>query len=128
MNNICCTNQLVKGAALPKKSIREAMQSTINQSLRKLADAESGFANESFLDAVSAWSSLRDKGLIYKLSQFAKPEHKSSFRPVQYDLVQMILNHVEELLKQDPNICRVKLIINLLESLDIAITQPCWNQ
>ena len=127
MKDIKCTNHVAKGYHLPRKSLRKSIQATLNQSLNNLSTAEEAFKSESYIEAVSAWSSLRDKGLITKLSQYASAEYKDEFRPVQHDLFNILSTHVENLMNQNPTMCRVKLVEKLLESLYLTISQPCWN-
>jgi len=127
MKDTKCINHVVEGTYLPRKSLQTTIQETINQSLKKLTSAEEAFKNESYIEAISAWSSLRDKGLITKLTQYASAEYKDEFRPVQQDLFKMLSNHVEKLMNQNPTMCRVKLVEKLLESLYLTISQPCWN-
>ncbi|MCB1110719.1 MAG: hypothetical protein KDK64_07020 [Chlamydiia bacterium] len=128
MKDIKCTNHVVKGTALPRKQLQNTIQTTIDQSLKKLSAAEEAFNNESYIEAVSAWSSLRDKGLITKLTQYAAAEYKDEFRPVQRDLFNMLSHHVEHIMNQNPTMCRVKFVEKLLESLYLAVSLPCWNQ
>ena len=125
MKDIKCTNHMIKGTSLPRKNLQTSIQATIKQSLKKLTTAEEAFKNESYIEAISAWSSLRDKGLITKLTQYASAEYKDELRPVQQDLFNMLSNHVEKLMNQNPTICRVKLVEKLLESLYLTISQPC---
>ena len=125
MKDIKCINHVVKGTFLPRKNLQATIQATISKSLKKLTAAEEAFKSESYIEAISAWSSLRDKGLITKLTQYASAEYKDEFRPVQQDLFNMLSTHVEKLMNQNPTMCRVKLVEKLLESLYLTISQPC---
>lgn len=127
MKDIQCVNHVVKGTALPRKHLQTSIQTTIDQSLKKLMAAEEAFRNESYIEAISAWSSLRDKGLITKLAQFAASEYSDDFRPVQKDIFNMLAKHIETIMNQNPTMCRVRLVEKLLESLYLAISLPCWN-
>lgn len=128
MKDITCINHAAAGTLLPKESLQASIQTIINKSLKKLTTVKEAFKSESYIEAISAWSSLRDKGLITKLTQYASAEYKDEFRPVQHDLFNMLSTHVEKLMNQNPTMCRVKFVEKLLESLYLTISQPCWDQ